>query len=228
MNGSESAGYVNLYTKPWRFWVSVTDNLNQMPLWLIHINKLYVLKCSANSIKQLRVYKNAAERVAGIADSQAIAKCSGKSERKIYDRLVNGDICFISEVNGAIVGYVWMSSVTTYCEDAEGINIYTDEVTSWLYDGFVVPEFRIKGIWLNLQYALFAKLQKEGKQCAACSVDYDNINSARTHLRFAYEPTHLVMSLCVLGLAIRWVTDLDVKRTKFHVTWWRNYLDVHV
>jgi GNAT superfamily N-acetyltransferase len=221
-------GRINLYPKPWKYWVNVTDNLNRMPLWFIHINKLYILKRSANTVKRLRSYKSAVERVAGLVDSKAIAQCSGKSERKIRNRLENGDICFISEVDGAIAGYLWMSSATSYYEDTEGIIYITDEETSWLYDGFVTPEYRVKGIWVNLQYALIAYLQKEKKQCVVCSIEYDNVNSINTHLRFGYEPTHIVISICVLGLTVRCVNTLNPKRSRLQISSWNKCFDVHV
>lgn len=223
------AGRINLYPKPRRFWVRITDNLNRMPLWLIHVNKLYVLRHSANTVKRLRSYNKAAQRVARLTDSKTIAKCSGKSETKIRNRLENGDSCFISEVDGAVVGYLWMSSVKRFYEDAEGIVYITDETTSWLYDGFVIPEFRIKGIWVNLQNALIANLQKEKQHYVVCSIDYENANSINTHLRFGYEPTQIVLSFCALGLAVRWVNYLKLQRsTKIQISWWSKYFDVHV
>lgn len=228
MEKKRKEGRINLYPKPWRFWIRITDNLNLMPLWLIHVNKLYVLRHSTNTVKRLRSYNKATQRVAELADSAAIARCSGKSERKIRNRLENRDSCIISEVDGATVGYLWMSSVKRFYEDAEGIVYITDETTSWLYDGFVAPEYRIKGIWVNLQNALIANLQKDKKHYGICSIDYENTNSINTHLRFGYEPTQIVLSICMLGLALRWVNHLNSQGTKVQISWWSKYFDIHV
>lgn len=216
------------YKKPEKFWVGVSDVLNERPPWLVHASKSYVLSRSIDGAPQFRTHKKAIVRVAEMDDLQAIAHCAGKPESKIQDRFTRGEICFVTVVAGSIVGYEWLATAATFDEPGQGVSYVCDAKTAWLYDGFVLPEFRLKGLWLNLQYCILAYLQKTSKKRIACSIDFDNIGSIKTHLRFGFEVTHQVVSLTILGLAVRWVTYLRSDRTKIKIGWWRKNLQVEV
>ena len=219
---------VGHFKKPKKFWVAVSDILNDLPPWLIHVNKFYILRILRQNIPQLRKYKNVIVQKAKTSDLEAIADCAGKPINKIRFRFDNGDLCFIAIVAEKVVGYIWMVTSGKFVESVQGVTIKCNPGAVWLYDCFVLPEFRFRGLWLNLQYAVLEYLGDKSKEITACSIDYDNIGSIKTHLRFGYEITSQVVTFSFLGMAIRWHKGINTNQRKIRIGWWRNNLEIEV
>ena len=214
--------------KPKRFFIALTDRVNRFPPWLLHLNKFYILRHHIEKTPQIRTSPDAIVRVADIDDANAIATCCQKPVINIVNRFESGDFCFVILIDDKIVGFEWMAGSTTFIENSQGITFHVRPEVMWVYDGFVVLEYRLRGLWVSLQYAITKYLKTNQKLLVACSVDYDNVSSLKAHLRFGYETTDMVYSVTLLGLAIRIHKNIVADKNKFQISCWRNYLKIRL
>ena len=69
---------------------------------------------------------------------------------KALKRLNNGDLCFIALWEGIIIGYMWTTlKRKVYIPEFEREIAFKDE-EGYLYDGFVFPDFRRKGLFKKM------------------------------------------------------------------------------
>ncbi len=119
-------------------------------------------------------------------DLPRLVQCNPKPHR-FKERFEHHDRCFVAETpSGEIVGYEWLSEPPHHFEQKYHYRITIPEEAFYLYDAFILPEYRISGVWLGLKAAIGEVMQSEGKQALITYVSHDNHLSFRTHFRFGF------------------------------------------
>ncbi|MBV8139301.1 MAG: GNAT family N-acetyltransferase [Deltaproteobacteria bacterium] len=111
-------------------------------------------------------------------------------ERRIADfaaRLKSGRRCFLALAAGRACGYGWLSRQTEI--DARcGIEILPGEDEGYIYDGFVFPAFRRRGVYARLLFARLDWLQREGCQRVYSIVFSNNVPALNAHWQAGFRP----------------------------------------
>ena len=120
-------------------------------------------------------------------DLPRLVECNPKPHR-FAERFQHRDRCFVAESKtGQIVGYEWLSEPPYHFEQKYHYRIPIPDNTFYLYDAYILPEYRISGIWLGLKAKIGEVMQSEGKQALITYISHDNHLSFRTHFRFGFQ-----------------------------------------
>ncbi|HXN07236.1 MAG TPA: hypothetical protein VN944_09265, partial [Nitrospiria bacterium] len=131
-------------------------------------------------------------------DIEGLVRCQDK--RSVYlNRFIAGDTCLVATINGEIAGHEWFCSGDAYIEERflYKIKLNSDEIYS--YDGFILEEHRIQGIWMKFKVDLSTLMASLGKRKVMTLIDYGNELSMKTHLRFGFYPIKSVIYMNIFG-----------------------------
>ena len=102
------------------------------------------------------------------------------------NRLAANDECAVA-VDGRIVGYQWFCTRPRYVEERYACGIEVPADTVYEYDIFILPEYRLAGLWLNFHCLYLRELMgRLQRQRVVGMVDYGVRLSMNTHLRFGF------------------------------------------
>ena len=115
-------------------------------------------------------------RLATDQNLETIAGLMGREIREDfgYYRSI-GSACYVAEHEGEIAGYLWVNHHTVELK-----RMYLAKLPaghSFTHGAFVFPEFRDRGIYRHLRYAVCNELQQSGCVAVACLVDKANLPS---------------------------------------------------
>lgn len=122
------------------------------------------------------------------------------------DRFERGDLLVVYQDEGTVMGYVWLAFKDLWvCESRLFVSLRDDEAL--IYDSFVFPQYRLKGIYTRLESAALAEAGRRGRKRIVSYVEIYNTVSLKTQLRPS--KTH-VMSLYSIHLfdhfSLHWAT----------------------
>ncbi len=156
-----------------------------------------------------RIPFNGSFHEASPGDLPRLVQCNPKRHR-FEERFRNQDRCFIAETpSGSIVGYEWLSTPPFHYEQKYHYRITIPEGSFYLYDAFILPEYRISGVWLGLKAAIGEAMQKEGKHTLITYVSHNNHLSFRTHFRFGFRIYECVSVLTLGSMGFTWRIPLE-------------------
>jgi L-amino acid N-acyltransferase YncA len=118
-----------------------------------------------------------------------------KSIKKSMERFHKGDKCLLSFYEDAIVGYVWIMKGCMERSSSQYINLPAHRV--YLYNGFVLEEFRGKRVLNSMDTFLIHRFKKEHKRSLVTVVARDNISSIKARERMGFKR---VGDITVIGL----------------------------
>lgn len=103
-------------------------------------------RCLADEIPKIETKIPVEIRLASISDFKGTPLLGGEALK----RLREGDLCFIAVWNDMIAGYLWATfKRKVYVQEIEReVSFKTGDV--YLYDGYVLPDFRRKGLLKKL------------------------------------------------------------------------------
>lgn len=138
-------------------------------------------------------------RKATLEDIEGMVRCENKRREIFVKRFTAGDYCTVAIIKERIVGYEWFCDKLCHLEERYfyKINIPTDAV--YAYNAYILPEYRISGIWLKFQQYLAGLMQQLGKNRIITMIDYENRVSMNTHLRFGFKPFRSVHVIRLFG-----------------------------
>jgi GNAT superfamily N-acetyltransferase len=123
--------------------------------------------------------------------------------RSFLRRLDSNDQCVLALAQGRIVGYQWFCGHPEHMEERYSLRIEVPTGSVYTYDAFILPEFRLTGIWVKFQSLYLRDLMRKlGKNRIITMVDRGNQLSLATHLRFGYRPYHKVFVLRLFGKSL--------------------------
>ena len=140
-------------------------------------------------------------------DIEGLVECRDVRD-EFVTRFEAGDSCVVGVVNGRIVGYEWFSMNSDEIRRPWGYEIKMPPDSIFAYDAFILPEYRVIGLWLKFKLFLAGLMRESGKSKIVTAIDYGNWLSFRTHLRFGFRQIKSVLAVHALGR--RWFFERPI------------------
>ena len=157
---------------------------NKIPFKPFQVACFYKLKLENFPSNRLRGFGNIREGTMG--DVDAMSSLEPKDKQIFIDRFKTGEYCVVSVYENKIIGYAWFSDKPNHLESRFKYDFIIPTDSIYAYDAFILPEYRIRGIWLFFQKFIFEKTKEISRKKVITMIDYDNANSLKTHIRFGY------------------------------------------
>ncbi len=142
-------------------------------------------------------------------DSMEILEGAGK-ERIFLERFSRGDYCVVAVQDGKLLGYEWYTSKSPHCEDRYLYPVSFPEDAVFTYDAFILPKYRVSGIWIRFQWFIGEHMRAMGKKRVVTLIDRYNALSINTHLRFGFHIYRRILYLKLAGK--RFFRERDLAR----------------
>ena len=120
-----------------------------------------------------------------------------KATQYSLERLDQGDECILAVHNGLIAGYVWIMKDSMELSQFRHIRVPKDK--AYIYNGFVLKEFRGKRILNALDGYVIEKLKREGKKFLIATVAHDNKPPIKAQERIGFKKVGEIIGLKALG-----------------------------
>jgi len=174
--------------------------LQRIPFKPLDINCLYFLEYTGVPRRDAMFGRACCEvRRATLEDLRGITECQNTPEA-FLKRFQSGDHCVVAVVDGRIVGYEWFCDKPTHSEERYAYKITIPRSAIYAYDAYILPEYRVSGIWLKFKTVYLRELmQLLHKRKIITMIDRGNRMSMSTHLRFGFKFVHKVFVLQLLG-----------------------------
>ena len=166
----------------------------------LDINRLYFLEYTGIPPDDSIFNRAGAEvRSANLEDLDGLTNCQN-TPQTFLERFHSHDYCVVAVARSRIVGYQWFSDKRVYVEERYSYKIEVPPDTIYTYDAFIVPEYRLTGIWVKFHSVYLRNLmQRLHKRRIVTMIDHGNRISMKTHLRFGYKPFCTVLVIKAFG-----------------------------
>ena len=158
--------------------------LNIIPFTPFQVACFFQLKLEKFPSKRLRGFGSIREGTLG--DVDAMSSLENKEKQIFIDRINNGEYCVVAIYNNEIVGYEWFSDKTNHLESRFQYDLIIPSDSIYAYDAFILPKYRLRGIWLLFKKFIFEKMKQIDRETVITMVDYGNDSSLKTHVRFGF------------------------------------------
>jgi hypothetical protein len=176
--------------------------MQRIPLAPLDVNRLYFLEYAGIPYHNGAVVGSrhgTIVRDATPEDLQGITGCQN-TPQAFLKRFRAHDYCAVAVAGSRIVGYQWFCDHSCHIEERYGYKITLPPDTIYAYDAFILPQYRLTGIWVQFHSSYLRHLmQRLRKKRILTMVDHGNQLSMNTHLRFGYSPVYVVMVTKVFG-----------------------------
>ena len=191
------------------FLAMVRNVLQRIPFKPLDINCLYFLEYAGIPRRSAALGRIRGEvRHATVGDLQGMTKCQDTPDAFLR-RFESNDHCVVALVEGRIVGYEWFCEKSIHIEERYAYKIEIPRSAIYAYDAYILPEYRISGIWLKFNTVYLRELmQTLGKRKIITMVDSGNHLSMNTHLRFGFKLVRKVFILKLFGKTFFFETDI--------------------
>jgi hypothetical protein len=174
--------------------------LQRLPFTPLDINELYLMEYIGIPPEEANFHRaRATVRSATVQDLDELAKCQNTPDA-FLSRFRSNHYCVVAVLDGQVVGYEWFCDNPSCVEARYSLEIAIPSDAIYAYDGFILPEHRLGGIWVKFQSAYLRELMlKRHRQRIVTIIDYGNSLSMNTHLRFGFKPVRKVFVIKVFG-----------------------------
>jgi GNAT superfamily N-acetyltransferase len=145
-------------------------------------------------------------RIAAVSDLPKLNRLVDR-DNDLYIRMQKSHICIVAELSDEIVGMKWVKFGSRHYEKYNGYEMRLPERSVWSYDAYVMPEYRNRGIWVNLTEEEVEYLASRSVENVFCMVKSLNDFSLRTHLRYKYKIEKEIIFFRILIFGIYLVKD---------------------
>jgi GNAT superfamily N-acetyltransferase len=177
-------------------------SLMATPLWpavAVGHDRFYELGSAPKLFRGLRDLR---VRVAGPADTAALAALDTTPPKLIDERFARGDVAYVGELDGRMLAHSWFHrGPAPFAEDAPDFPRWDVPGDAfWSYHAFTLPEARTSGVFVKLfQTALRELIVDRGATRVRCRVKIANAPSIMLHERFGFELLGTLSALLVPG-----------------------------
>jgi len=168
-----------------------------LPPGVFYYNRVAILTLAEH--KTFRRAGGVTLRAAGPEDLSALADVVGKPAAEFRRRFEEGDLCFIAEAGGAVVSVEWVRLRKYRLEEVD----YAFDPGPrglFLYDAFTAPEWRLRGLHVNVLQHVVEWAPARGVEDVFCHITHGNDLSLRTHLRFGFRVAQYITQVRLLGV----------------------------
>jgi hypothetical protein len=160
--------------------------LDKLTLNRIQVRRFYLLQHPSRP-DVTRTRGPGKVRKADLPDVDEMAGLEDAAKKQFFaDRFLTGDHCVVAVVDEKIVGYEWFSTKAQHVEERYRYAIPIPDDTIYAYDGFIITECRLLGIWIRFQKYLAELMRQQGRSRIITLIDSDNIHSLNTHVKFGF------------------------------------------
>ncbi len=187
--------------------------LKFIALNLIRIRKVNIYELSLeNSVRQISPQVEVSFRLAEITDVESMDEehYNYNPEAKEYSvkRLMKGDECVLALYHDKIVGYVWV--MKGYMELSQFKHIEIPKDKAYIYNNFVLKEFRGKRILNAMDAFVIEKLRKEDKKYLLTTVAQDNQPPIKARDRMGFEKKGEILYIKFLGFIYPYISKRNL------------------
>ncbi len=183
-----------------------------LPRRIFYYRRMIILELTER--KRFRRYGGARLRQATEGDLEGLAQAVRRPLAELRRRWDRKDLCFLAEVDGAPVSMTWVSPGKHWMWEVEHV-FDPGENGMYLYDAYTAPEWRLKGIHVNVMEYVLDALLGDGAGKVYCAVGHENELSLRTHRRFGFTEMQCITCVSVFGWTWRVVEDVGLGRREF-------------
>jgi GNAT superfamily N-acetyltransferase len=178
----------------------VREILQRIPFKPLDINGLYFMEYAGLPPAAANLQRSRANvRSATLGDLEGLAACQNTRDAFLR-RFSSNDYCVVAVFDGRVVGYEWFCDKPLYVEERYSLEIAVPSDGIYAYDGFILPEHRLAGIWVKFQSVYLRELmQKLHRQKIVTIIDYGNSLSMNTHLRFGFKLVRKIFVIRIFG-----------------------------
>jgi hypothetical protein len=194
--------------------LNVRRLLQWIPFTPLDINCLYFLEYVGIPPQYPGLLRGRAQvRRGTLEDLEAVTQCPEK-RRLFLNRFKANDHCAVAVMDGRIIGYQWFCDRPLYIEERYSCKIEVPRDTIYEYDIFILPEYRLAGLWFKFHCLYLRDLMAQlDRQRVVGMVDHGRHLSMNTHLRFGFTPFRRVFVIKIFGKAICLERDFRGGRT---------------
>lgn len=171
-----------------------------LPSKLFYYHRVAILRLEER--KQFRRLSGVMLRRASAEDLASLTRHLGRPAiglEVLEQRWARDDMCVLAEVGGFPVSMQWASR-QRYPLDSIDYVFDPGDKGILLYDAYTAPEWRMKGIHVNVMQHLLEYLPAAGIEGVYSVIAHGNDHSLRTHLRFGFRVCQYVTQVRLLGL----------------------------
>ena len=148
---------------------------HSLPSNIFYYNRIIVLELEER--KRFRKYGGATLRQATKKDLEPLARCLGRAKPELKKRWDRKDICFLAEASRSAVSATWVS-FQKYQLDEVAYSFDPGDKGVFLYDAYTAPEWRLRGVHLNVMEYLLDCLLNPSVKKVYCAVEHGNTLAA--------------------------------------------------
>ncbi len=115
------------------------------------------------------------------------------------ERFKNDEKCIVAVHGDKIIGYEWFSDKPLHCEERFFYSIEVPPGAVYAYDAYIMPEYRISGVWIKFKSYLGEYMQKNNINNIITLIDFDNVVSQKTHIKFGFKPFRHVVAVKIFS-----------------------------
>jgi hypothetical protein len=174
--------------------------LQRIPFKPLDVNELYFMEYAGIPSGDTNLQRGRVNvRRANLGDLEGLVACQNTRDA-FLKRFESNDYCVVAVFDGRIVGYEWFCDKPSYVEERYALEIAVPPDAIYAYDGFILPEHRLGGVWMKFQSVYLRELmQKLQRQKVLTTIDYGNSLSMNTHLRFGFKLVRKVFAIKIFG-----------------------------
>src|SRR5262245_16910334 len=182
------------------FLVNLGSLLQRIPFRPLEVNCLYLMEYQGLPPRHAHLLRGPAEvRTATLQDLEGLARCQNRP-RAFLNRFSADDVCVVAVVEGRVVAYQWFCLRPLYREERYAYELEVPSDAVYEYDVFVLPEYRLTGIWFKFHCVYLKELmERTHRRRILGMVDYGNRLAMSTHLRFGFRIFRRVFVVRLFG-----------------------------
>lgn len=176
----------------------------QIPQWLYSHGSAVLMQIPLS--KEEQQIGGYLVRLAAMSDFSAMAQCRmmkdpNKGIALFKNRMLHGMLCHVlcDEV-GTVLGFAWVSLTENLLEDASRYVINIGVTSIYLFDTYLHPSSRAKGLYKLLVGSIQKYWKERGRINTYVIVDSSNERSLRAHMKLQASVCERVSYTCLLGL----------------------------
>lgn len=180
---------------------------------LIRVRKVNIYELSLeNSARGILPQVEISFRLAEITDIESMDEehynYNPQAKEYSVERLMKGDECVLALYHDKIVGYVWV--MKGYMELSRFKHIKIPKDKAYIYNNFVLKEFRGKRILNAMDTFVIEKLRKEDKKYLLTTVAQDNKPPVKARDRMGFEKKGEILYIKLLGFIYPYISKRNL------------------
>jgi GNAT superfamily N-acetyltransferase len=185
-----------------------------VPRKLFYFDKLYIVSADLIEWKPRR-NSNIVFRQGSLSDVKTISSVYSDKET-VRKRFENKYECVLAEIKGKLAGIIWVRFGDNYRTNCE-YRFKPEKKYAWIFDAFVSPEFRLRGVFQNLIIVIQEYAYQRSYKGLCGEIHYENKNSLNSHLRLGFNILEEISYISITGWFIYLIKNRERNASRIHI-----------